>query len=85
MMTFASGRERNHSKLRHSSRNLPLKLDPGQSGRSSAIDGRTTRQAFGRIKMVAGLEEDAIASDGKRLDGRFDPKLAIERPRRRSA
>src|SRR5439155_1357957 len=26
MITFASGRERNHSRLRHSSRNLPLKL-----------------------------------------------------------
>src|SRR4029453_17151602 len=26
MMTFASARERNHSRLRHSSRNLPLKL-----------------------------------------------------------
>ena len=28
MMTFASARERNHSRLRHSSRNLPLKLSP---------------------------------------------------------
>jgi len=26
MITFASARERNHSRLRHSSRNLPLKL-----------------------------------------------------------
>src|ERR1700722_10617980 len=26
MMTFASARERNHSRFRHSSRNLPLKL-----------------------------------------------------------
>ena len=26
--TFASARERNHSRLRHSSRNLPLKLSP---------------------------------------------------------
>src|SRR5256885_16629533 len=39
-MTFASARERNHSRLRHSSRNLPLKLSvtPFCQGLPSSIN-----------------------------------------------